>query len=61
VKRHERVTVEAYDQAGKKFTRHASGLMAQIFQHEIAHLDGGLFIDEAWDLHEVLTADAKHD
>lgn len=60
VKRHEQVTVEAYDQTGKKFTRHASGLMAQIFQHEIAHLDGKLFIDEAWDIHEVTPVD-KHD
>ncbi len=60
VKRHEQVTVEAYDLAGKKFTHHASGLMAQIFQHEIAHLDGHLFIDEAWDIHEVTPTD-KHD
>ncbi len=60
VKRHEQVTVEAYNEAGKKFTRHASGLMAQIFQHEIAHLDGHLFIDEAWDVH-VIEPDGKHD
>ena len=52
-KRHERVSVAAYDLAGRKFTRHASGLMAQVFQHEIEHLDGILFIDHAWDLHDV--------
>lgn len=53
IKRHERVSVEAYDLAGLKFVRHASGLLAQVFQHEIEHLDGTLFIDRAWDIHEV--------
>jgi len=53
IKRHERVSVIAYDLAGRKFARHASGLLAQVFQHEIEHLDGVLFIDRAWDLHEV--------
>lgn len=47
VMRHDRVTVEAYDETGKKFTRGGGGLLAQIFQHEIAHLDGELFIDHA--------------
>ena len=51
--RHERVSVEAYDQNGRKFAHHASGLLAQIFQHEIEHLDGILFIDHARDLHQV--------
>jgi len=50
VERHDRVTVEAYDETGKKFTRGAGGLLAQIFQHEIAHLDGHLFIDHAVDV-----------
>ena len=52
-KRHERVSVEAYDQLSHKFFRHASGFLAQVFQHEIQHLDGVLFIDQARDLHEV--------
>ncbi len=47
VKRAEKATVEAYDEKGKKFTRGASGLLAQIFQHETDHLDGILFIDKA--------------
>ncbi len=49
VPRFERATVEAYDESGKKFTRGAGGLLAQIFQHEIDHLDGILFIDQATD------------
>lgn len=47
-------TVEAYDENGNKFTRGAGGLLAQIFQHEIDHLDGILFIDHAKDISEVL-------
>ncbi len=40
-------TVEAYDEYGKKFTRVGGGLLSQIFQHEIDHLDGVLFVDKA--------------
>src|SRR3989344_1011572 len=42
-----KATVSAYDENGKKFTRGASGLLAQIFQHETDHLNGILFIDHA--------------
>ena len=54
VERSEKATVTAYDENGKKFTRGGSGLLAQIFQHEMDHLDGILFIDKATDLIEVL-------
>ena len=53
IKRATRATVEAYDQYGKKFTRGASGLLAEIFQHEIDHLNGILFIDNAKDLEDI--------
>ncbi|MEK7585436.1 MAG: peptide deformylase [Patescibacteria group bacterium] len=53
IKRREKVTVEATDETGRLFTRHTSGLMAQIVQHEIDHLDGILFTDKAYDLTEV--------
>jgi peptide deformylase len=46
-KRHERVTISARSIDGKKFTRGAGGLMAQIFEHEIDHLNGILFTDHA--------------
>jgi len=49
-KRAARATVTALDENGKEFTRGAGGLLAQIFQHEIDHLDGVLFIDHATDL-----------
>lgn len=47
VKRHEKTTVRAYTAAGVSFTYHGSGLMSQIFQHEMDHLDGVLFTDRA--------------
>src|SRR3989338_618809 len=50
--RSKKATVTAYDERGKKFTRGASGLLAQIFQHETDHLEGILFIDHAKDIKE---------
>ena len=47
-----KATITAYDENGKKFTRGASGLLAQIFQHETDHLNGILFIDHAKDIKE---------
>lgn len=47
VPRATQATVNAYDENGKYFTRGASGLLAQIFQHEIDHLNGKLFTDTA--------------
>ncbi|MBX4215676.1 peptide deformylase [Candidatus Parcubacteria bacterium] len=53
VKRKKKVTVEAYDEKGVKFTRGASGLLAQIFQHELDHLEGVLFTDAARDVEDI--------
>jgi len=50
VLRSEKTTVHAYDETGKPFTRGASGLLAQIFQHETDHLNGVLFTDKARDV-----------
>jgi peptide deformylase len=50
--RHIAVTVQAQDINGKKFSYGASGLIAHIFQHEIDHLDGVLFIDHGYDFEE---------
>ncbi|MFA6520634.1 MAG: peptide deformylase [Candidatus Paceibacterota bacterium] len=52
--RSKKATVTAYDENGKKFVRGASGLLAQIFQHQTDHLDGVLFIDHAKDIKEEL-------
>lgn len=47
VNRHEKVTLRACDESGKLVTVGASGLLSQIFQHEIDHLNGVLFTDKA--------------
>lgn len=53
VSRATKATVEALDEHGQKFTRHGSGLMAQIFQHELDHLEGVLFTEKAENLRDV--------
>ncbi len=47
-----KATVRAYNEKGEVFERGGSGLLAQIFQHEIDHLNGILFIDHATDIRE---------
>lgn len=62
VKRATRVTLEALDENGNKIERGASGLLAQIFQHECDHLNGILFIDKArelWEMSEEEIADMQ--
>jgi len=53
VRRSSRVTLEAFDVEGRKFQITASGLLAQVFQHETEHLDGILFVDKAKELYEL--------
>jgi peptide deformylase len=47
VLRHKAVTVRALNRKGKPIRIKAQGWLARIFQHEIDHLDGVLFIDRA--------------
>lgn len=53
VARHEKITITAWDERGKKNTYGASGLLAQIFQHEIDHLEGVLFTDKAENVRDI--------
>jgi peptide deformylase len=53
VKRSTRVSLKALNEKGEKIERGASGLLAQIFQHETDHLDGTLFTDKARELWEM--------
>jgi peptide deformylase len=46
VKRSVRASVKAINENGEPFERGASGILAQIFQHEIDHLHGILFIEK---------------
>lgn len=57
IERHANVSVEAYDELGRKFVRGAGGLLAQAFQHETDHLEGTLFIDGAKETWEVEAPD----
>lgn len=50
VERHEKITVTGLDRHGKPFRKKAEGWLARVFQHEIDHLDGQLYIDIAKDV-----------
>ena len=56
IKRYEGVVINYQDLFGKKKKIKAKGLLAQIIQHEIDHLNGVLFIDKAI---EVIRTDAN--
>jgi peptide deformylase len=47
VQRAETATIRAHSIEGNEFVLQGRGLLAQIFQHEIDHLNGVLFIDKA--------------
>lgn len=53
VHRSTRVTLTAMNEKAEKIERGASGLLAQIFQHEVDHLEGELFIDKAREVWEM--------
>jgi peptide deformylase len=46
VTRHEAVTIKGQDPRGRKIRIKAQGFLARVFQHEIDHLEGVLFIDQ---------------
>ena len=52
VPRAEKATVRAYDEEGRQFSRGASGFLAHVFQHEMDHLQGILYIDKAEELYD---------
>lgn len=47
VERPEKITLIGFDKNGKKIKIRAWGLLARVFQHEVDHLNGTLFIDKA--------------
>lgn len=61
IRRASRVTIQALDENGHEFEMSASGLLAQIFQHETDHLDGVLFIDNAKEIKEYGTQEELND
>lgn len=59
VERHESVTVKAKNRFGKPLKIEADGWLARIFQHEIDHLDGVLYIDRAEEVFEPTPEEAE--
>lgn len=53
VKRHKSIKLRALDRHGKAVNMKVKGFPAIIFQHEIDHLDGILFIDRAHKVEEI--------
>lgn len=46
VTRHEAITIKGRNLQGRKIRVKAQGFLARVFQHEIDHLEGVLFIDQ---------------
>ena len=59
VERHEAVTIKAKNRYGKPLKIEADGWLARIFQHEIDHLDGVLYIDRAEEVFEPTPEEAE--
>ena len=53
VDRPEKIVLEGYNQHSKPIKIKAWGLLARMFQHEVDHLGGTVFIDKAHDVHPV--------
>ncbi len=59
VERYGTVTVKSLDRHGKSFKLKARGWLARIFQHEIDHLNGVLFIDRTENVWKVEPEEAQ--
>lgn len=55
--RAERVQVSYTDEHGAKQAEWTEGFVAKVFQHEIDHLNGVLFVDHVQDSHTIMTTD----
>lgn len=53
VTRAAKATLKGFDRNGRAITINAWGLLARVFQHEVDHLNGILFIDKAKELHKI--------
>lgn len=59
VRRSVRATITAFNEKGEKIERGASGVLAQVFQHEVDHLNGILFTDKAKEVWEMTEEEVK--
>ncbi|MBD2112264.1 MULTISPECIES: peptide deformylase [Cyanophyceae] len=58
VPRHQTVEVEYCDRHGQAYRQIWQGFVARIFQHEVDHLDGKVFLDRVQSEADLLTEDA---
>ncbi len=61
VKRSIKATIKAYNELGEVVERGASGLLAQVFQHETDHLNGILFIDKAYNVQDIPPEEVRNE
>ncbi len=59
VERSQKITIEGQDVAGKKIKIKAWNLLARVFQHEVDHLNGVLFVDKATELYKIQIPKSK--
>ena len=52
VARADKIKIKAYDEAGTLAEHRATGFLSQVFQHEIDHLEGILYISKAESVYE---------
>lgn len=57
VERPEKITLIGQDKNNKKIKIKAFGLLARVFQHEVDHLNGILFIDKCKEIYKILKND----
>ncbi len=55
VPRHKSITVKYLDQSGKKHVVKLEGFQARVFQHEIDHLGGIVYVDRMQDMQSLTT------
>ncbi|MEA4812976.1 MAG: peptide deformylase [Anaerolineaceae bacterium] len=59
VERSEAVSLKALNRFGKPLKLNVEGWLARIFQHEIDHLDGVLYVDKALEVHQPSAEEAE--
>jgi len=57
VKRPQEITIQAYDQNGKKFQLRCDGILARVIQHEYDHLSGVEFLEKVSDYKQMMAVD----
>lgn len=53
--RAKKITLTGFDRNARPIKIRAWGLLARVFQHEVDHLNGALFIDKATEIHKIIS------